>query len=127
MFDINTKNVKKGKNIFYIFLAVGLLFLFILCGVFIANIIRSNSLDSTVLSEHVEVKSYINDEGTTMYSPVYYYSVNGKNYTCGSNSSSSSNPGTKNRNVYYNSKNPSDCMTEYSKSGSFIMLLFLLY
>lgn len=126
MFDINTKNVKKGKNIFYIFLAAGLLFLVIIGGVFVSSIVKLNSLDSTVLSERVEIKSYIDDEGTIMYSPVYYYSVNGKNYTCVSNSPSSHNPGTQNKNVYYDSNNPSKCMTEYSKSSNFILLVFII-
>jgi len=126
MFDINTKNVKKGRRFYYIFLVVGILFLFIIGGIFVSNIIKLNSLDSTILSTRVEVKSYVNDEGNTMYSPVYHYEVNGQNYSCGSNSSSSNNPGTQNKNVYYDSKNPSNCMTEYSKSGNYIILLFLL-
>lgn len=126
MFDINTKNVKKGRRFFYIFLAAGILFLFIFGGMFVSNTIKSNSLNSTVLSTRVEIKSYVNDEGTTMYSPVYYYEVNGQNYSCDSNSSSSINPGTQNKNVYYDSKNPSNCMTEYSKTGNYITLLFLL-
>ncbi len=126
MFDINTKNVKKGKNIFYIFLAAGLLFLIMIGGIYASSIIELNSLDSKVLSEHVEIKSYINDEGTTMYSPVYYYSVNGERYTCGTNSSSNHNPGTQNKTVYYDSKNPSKCMTEYSKSSNFILLAFMI-
>lgn len=126
MFDINTKNVKKGRRFFYIFLAAGILFLFIFGGMFVSNTIKSNSLNSTVLSTRVEIKSYVNDEGTTMYSPVYYYEVNGQNYSCDSNSSSSINPGTQNKNVYYDSKNPSNCMTEYSKTGNYITLLFLI-
>lgn len=126
MFDINTENVKKGKNIFYRFLAVSLIFLIIMGGIFASSIVKLNSLDSTVLSEHVEIKSFIDDEGNTMYSPVYYYSVNGEKYTCGSNSSSSNNPGTQNKTVYYDSKNPSKCMTEYSKSSNFILLPFMI-
>lgn len=126
MFDISTKNMKKGKKIFYIFLAAGLLFLFIIGGIFIFSIIKLNSLDSTVLSNSVEVKSYVDDEGNTMYSPVYYYEVNGESYICDSNGSSSHNPGTKNKTVYYDSKNPSNCMTEYSKSGNYILLAFMI-
>lgn len=61
-----------------------------------------------------------------MYSPVYYYSINGERYTCGSNGSSSHNPGTQNKTVYYDSKNPSKCMTEYSKSSNFILLAFMI-
>ena len=126
MFDINTKNVKRGRRFYYIFFAAGLLFLFVMGGVFISNTIKLNSLNSTVLSDNVEIKSYINDEGNTMYSPVYYYRVNGETYTCGSNSSSSINPGTQNKNVYYDSKKPSNCMTEYSKSSNYIILPFLI-
>ena len=126
MYDINTKNVKKGKRFFYIFLLVGLLFLVILGLIYISSIVRLKSMDSTVTSTSVEVRSYVDDEGSTMYSPVYSYEVNGENYTCGSNSSSSIYPGTDNKTVYYDSKNPSNCMTEYSKSSNNIMLLFML-
>lgn len=125
MFDINIKNVKKGRRFFYLFLVIGILILFIIVLVFVSSTIKLNRLDSTVLSTSVEVKSYVNDEGNTMYSPVYHYEVNGQKYSCGSNSSSSLNPGTQNKNVYYDSNNPSDCMTQYSKSGNYIMLLFL--
>ena len=55
MFDINTKNVKKGRSFFYIFLVLGLLFLFILGGIFVFYIIKLNSFDSTILSTKVEV------------------------------------------------------------------------
>lgn len=126
MFDINIKNVKKGKRLFYIFLIAGVLFFILISGILVSNIIKLNSLDSTVLSTSVEVKSYINDEGTTMYSPVYYYVVNGLSYSCSSNSSSSINPGTENKTVYYDSSNPTNCMTEYSKSSSYIIAIFLI-
>lgn len=126
MFDIDTKNVKKGKNISYIFGAVGLLFLGVMVWVFISNNNKLKSMDSEVLSEYVDVKTHIDDEGVTMYSPVYHYNVDGKDYACGSNSSSSIDPGTENKKVYYDSKNPSRCMTEYSKSSNNILLIFAL-
>lgn len=126
MYDINTKNVKKGRRFFYVFLLIGLLFLLIFGGIFVGSIVKLKSLDSTTLSTRVEVKSYIDDEGTTMYSPVYFYEVNGKSYSCSSNSSSSINPGIENKNVYYDSANPSECITEYSKSSNNIILIFLI-
>lgn len=85
-----------------------------------------NSLDSTILSTRVEVSSYKNDKCNTMYSPIYYYRVDNKQYICKSNFSSSVYPGIKNKNVYYDSKNPSSCMTEDSKSNSYILLVFLI-
>ena len=126
MYDVNIKNVKKGKQIYYIFFLFGFFFLVIMGWIYISSIVKLKSLDSSVISSNVEVKSYIDDEGKTMYSPVYYYVVDGVNYACGSASSSTSNPGTKNKNVYYNSKDPSNCMTEYSKSGNNIILLAML-
>lgn len=126
MFDINTKNVKKGKNVFYIFLAAGLLFLLVMGGILVYNYIKFNKLDSIVLSERVEIKSDINDEGNIMYSPVYHYSVNKVSYTCESNDYSTHYPGTENKNVHYDSKNPSNCMSEYSKSGNYILLAFMI-
>ena len=93
MYDINVKNSKGGNKINYIFLLAGIVFLGILGAIVISTNIKVSKMDSDVISYKVEVKSYINDEGTTMYSPVYYYRVNGDNYTCGSNSSSSIYPG----------------------------------
>lgn len=126
MYDINIKNVKKGKRFYYMFFLVGLVFMAIIGYVYISSILKLKSLDSNVISSSVVVKSYINDEGTTMYSPVYYYEVNGESYTCGSNSSSSINPGNENKTVYYDSKNPSNCMTKYTKSWNNILLVFEL-
>lgn len=126
MYDINTKNVKKGKNFYLIFLVIGLLILLIMGGVLISSYIKLNSLDATTTSTKVVVNSHLDDEGKTLYSPTYYYIVDGNEYSCSSNSSSSINPGTNNKKVYYDSKNPSKCMTEYSKSSNNIFLIFML-
>lgn len=126
MYDINTKNVKKGKNFFLMFFVVGVFFFIIMGGIIFSNYIKLNSLDSETISKEVKIKSYVNDEGTTMYSPVYYYRVNGVEYACDSNSSSSINPGTQNKTVYYDSKKPSNCITEHSKSSNGILLIFMI-
>lgn len=126
MYDINTKNVKKEKNIFYIFFLVGIIMLIVMGWLYISSVIKAKSLDSTVTSTSVEVKSYISDEGNTMYSPVYTYEVNGQTYKCGSTSSSSIYPSSDNKTVYYDSTNPSNCMTEYSKFGNTILIFCLL-
>lgn len=126
MYNINTKNVKKGKRFFLIFFVVGVFFFIIMGGIIISNYISLGKLDSETISKSVEIKSHVDDEGKTMYSPIYYYRVNGVEYSCGSNVSSNINPGTQNKTVYYDSKNPSNCMTEYSKSVSNIFLPFML-
>lgn len=126
MYDINVKNVKKGSKFYYIFLGCGI-FNLLLFGVFgVSTIVELSKLDSKTLSISVNVKSHYDDEGNKMYSPIYYYEVDGQQYSCRSSASSSKNPGTQNKTVYYDSKNPSNCMNEYSKSSNFIIMLIFL-
>lgn len=126
MYDINLKNVNKGKRFYYIFLIFGILFLLVMAGIFINNRIKASKMDSNTLSSSVEITDYIDDEGNTMYTPIYHYFVKGVEYTCKSNYSSSVNPGNENKLVYYNSLKPSDCVSEYSKNGDVILLAFML-
>lgn len=126
MYDIKVDNVKKGKKFFYIFLIAGILFLAIMLGVLIINVTKLKSLDASTMSTSIDINQYINDEGSDMYSPIYHYKVDGKEYTCSSNSSSSVRPSESNSLVYYDSKDPSRCMTEYSKSGNALLLVFLI-
>lgn len=126
MYDIDVKNVRKGKKFYFMFLVAGLFFLLIMGGILVSSSIKLNNLDSKVISTRVEVNSHIDDEGSRMYSPVYYYNVNDIEYSCSSNSSSSINPGTENKTVYYDSNKPEECMTDYAKSSNNIILLFML-
>ena len=132
MYDINTKYVKKGRNFYLIFIIFGLAFMSIFGGVYINSYLKLKSLDSSTTSTRVEINSHL-DDGTTMYSPIYYYEINGIEYSCSSNSSSSIYPGTDNKKVYYDSKEPLKCMTEYSKNsnkflliGVFLPIIFIL-
>lgn len=103
-----------------------MLFLIIIGGGLISSYTKANSMDSTTSSTKVEVNSHRDSDGSILYSPTYYYMVDGREYSCSSSSSSSINPGTSNKTVYYDSKNPSNCMTEYSKSNNKTLLIFLL-
>ena len=126
MYDIDTRNVKKGIKFFLMFLVVGVFFLGILLAILIMNIINYKSLDSEIMSNHVEINTYEDSDSGTMYSPTYYYNIRGKEYKCSSQGSSSIMPSTKNRKVYFDSKNPSRCMTDYSRGNNKWILLFLL-
>ena len=126
MYDIDTTNIKKERKFFYPFFIAGLLFLIAMAWLYISQIIKLKSLDSSVMSIGVDIKSYVNDEGRNMYTAVYIYEVNGEIYECGSRYSSSVYPSNNNKNVYYDSKNPLNCMSEYSKSGNNILLICML-
>ena len=90
------------------------------------NIINYKSLDSEIVPNHIEINTYKDSDGDTMYSPIYYYNIRGKEYKCSSQGGSSIMPSTKNRKVYFDSKSPTRCMTDYSRGNNKWILLFLL-
>lgn len=126
MYDIDLKNVKKGKNFYYIFLVMGIIFAIVIGGVFVFETVRPSRLDASTLSTSVDVNSHKNSEGNTMYSTSYNYEVRGEEYTCSSSASSSVYPKQKNKLVYYNSSDPSDCKPKSSTLLSLGILAFLL-
>ena len=126
MYDINLKNVKKGKGFYLIFLIAGILFFVVIGGILITSILKEKTLDASVMSEKVEIRESRDSDGGIMYSPTYYYVVNGTEYTCKSTSSSNVYPSRDNKLVKYNSEAPGTCMTEYDKKSNAILLIALL-
>lgn len=126
MYDINVKFVKKGKWFYATFFGAGLLFFVVMLGIYLSTIFKINSMDSKTLSTRVVINANYNNEGNTMYRPTYYFNVEGKEYACYTNVSTGSNPGTKNKMVYYDSNNPEKCITDFNKSTNNILLIFLL-
>ena len=123
MYDINYKNFKAERFIYKIFIYIGIFILLILDGIVAVNIIRKNSFDSYVVTRHIEIESHEDDEGEIMYTPIYHYSVNEREYKCKPSSSSSNKPSIRYGKVYYNSNNPSKCMTDYSLKANKILLM----
>lgn len=126
MYDINTKNVRKGKNIYFVFFFIGFVFLIFAAYFTYATHQKKQTLDSSITSTKVEITSYINDDGVTMYSPIYYYVVDNQEYACSSTSSSSVIPSIQNDTVYYEKANPSNCMSNYSKNGNKLIIIFIM-
>ena len=123
MYEINFKNLKIERLIYRIIIYIGLLILLILDSIVVINIIRKKSLDSYVVTRHIEIETYEDEDGDTMYTPIYYYNVDGQNYKCTSHASSSNKPEKRIGKVYYDSKNPSKCMTDYSMKANKILLI----
>ena len=121
MYDINLKNVKKAIGFYSIFFIVGLFFLIIFGGVILSDIKKEKSMDSEVMSDRVEIDERRSSDGT-MYSPVYYYKVNGEEYKCTIGSSTSNRPSTENKIIKFKSDKPSYCIPE----GGSIGLLFII-
>ena len=128
MYDINFKNVKKGRWFFGIFLFVGLFFfIFTLAAFMIVNKALINALDSSTEASSIIINEYRDSDSETRYSPEFHYIVDGNEYTCSSGSSFNYKPEVNKTKIYYKSSDPSSCLTEYDKSFfKFFILFFLL-
>ena len=126
MYDIDIKNVKKGKKFNWIFIGAGLVFLAIMLVIFFCNIFARDSLDAETQSISTDPNRHEDSDGDTVYSPIFTYEVDGKQYTCTSGTSSSISPGNEPRTIHYDSKNPSKCMSDYSENINWLFLLFAI-
>ena len=126
MYDIDTKNIRKSKKFFAIFIIAGVIFAAIMLGIFIASLFKQSTLDSTTTSISVDENGHLDSDDDYVYSPIYTYEVDGKQYTCKSNVSSSIRPGSENKTIYYDSKDPSQCMSEYTKGTNSFILIFTI-
>ncbi len=78
---------------------------------------NTNKYDSKTTADRIEVSTRSDEDGDIYY-PIYYFKVGDKEYACKANSGSNSYPNQKKKEVYYDSKNPKKCITEYDKSTS---------
>lgn len=126
MYDIDYKNLKKGYRFGIPFFLVGLLFVVI--GIFICfgGMIKKTQLDSEVEAYEVDPGKHRDSEDGIMYSPIYYFEVDGESYQCGITGSSSIAVSSKNKMVYYDSEDPNNCVTDYETSPSIVMFIFPL-
>jgi len=86
--------------------------------------LKKSLTDSYTVSSKVEiVKS--SDKDVT-YSPVYHYYVNGAEYICASGAGSSIKPSDENKKIYYNTKNPNICISEYEITFAYIFALIFI-
>lgn len=83
------------------------------------------NLDSHVRATNIDWNDYVDDDGDIMYKPIYYYEVDNQEYICKTNISSSNINHSK-KMVYYDSNNPSDCLTEQEITNSKLFLMFLI-
>lgn len=124
VYDVNIKKARGGLGFGLIFVLFGVFFLVILSGVAFSGIAKKNSLDGEVKASNITWESHYDSDNGTMYRPTYIYEVNGQSYSCRSNTSSSSQSGAKGT-VYYNTSQPSECMTDFDSSTNFIVIIFL--
>lgn len=121
--------MEQTKNNKTVLIVMGIIFALI--GFFMIKIdtTNKNRMDSKTYSTKIEYtmhKSHKDGRTTTMYSPIYYYSVDGIEYSCKTNFSSSSKPSNKPTLVRYMQNNPQDCYVSIAGKG-FLNFLFLIF
>ena len=114
------------KNVWIAFL-VGILFICVSVFSIKSNVDKKKRMDAYVLSSKVtHVERRHRKRGRT-YSPRFHYTVNGNKYICKANTSSNKKLSRDSYKVYYNSKDPSDCMPETaSEENIFFVILFAI-
>lgn len=125
VYDVNIKKARGGIGVGITFFLAGLFFFVILAVIAFGSITRKNALDGETKATTINWESYYDSDNGTMYRPIYSYEVNGESYTCRSSTSSSSRSGAKGT-VYYDTKNPENCMTDFDNGTNFIVIGFLL-
>lgn len=125
MYEIDIKNVKKGRRYHYAFLIIGICAFSLLLFMSVSNIMKWQKLDSYVLSSSVSVDKE-KDDKFHKYTAIYHYEVDGVDYSCKASSKSSNVPSRTNKNVYYDSSNPQICMIKKSIFSNCIMLIYWL-
>lgn len=122
-YKINYKNARKNFTLPIIFLIVGIIFLIVFVFIFISNQNKEKKLDAQVNAYNIEWLEDHDEDGLT-YKPIYYYEIDGVEYQC--SSSISSNSKNAKGIVYFNTKNPSECLTDYDKQSSILFLIFII-
>lgn len=105
---------KKNNVLVYVCIAI-----FGIVGIYLTFISgNTNKYDSKVRAYKIDSNEHKDSDGGYLYSPIYYFQVNDEYYKCETKSGSSSKPDLNKNIVYYDSKNPEKCKTEYEKSTS---------
>lgn len=124
-------------NLPYIFsgisLFVSITFMIVAIAIGYPTIKTKTNSDMHTTATRVEINSHRSSDGHMMYSPVFFYNVNGKEYSCSTGSSSDLKPNIDNNKIYYKSQNPDFCISEYDFIrtcifvGIFFIIAFLLF
>ena len=126
MYDINYNNIKKGRLVWYVFIAVAVIFLITFGIISFTTLSLQKKYTGEATSYKYEFNYDYDSEGDKMYSPVYYYQVDGKEYTCSSTFSSSTPIGERNKVIYYLPGSPEKCTTGFDFPIWFILIFTLM-
>lgn len=126
MYDIDFKNIKKNYLFGFIFLIVGIIILGVFLIFPLLAINEKNKYDSQTDSNSVTYKTSENDDGKTMYTPIYKFEVDGRQYSCEANYSTNIKPSKDIDIIYYDKNNPENCMPNIEMDFYKFFILFAI-
>ncbi len=104
--------MKKNNKFWLVFC----IFIFGLAGIYLTFFLgNTNKYDSKTEAYRIYPNEVEDDEGIS-YFPIYKFSVGENEYECDSKSGGKAAPKQSKNMVYYDSKNPENCITQYDKS-----------
>ena len=123
MYDINFKNVKKGKGYYQMILILGIIPIIVCLIIFICSSLEKNNFKNSVKAYSIEDNCHKKDnEDDFICYPVYYYKINNVEYTCRSSIGYDAVDHDNNK-VFYDRRNPSKCVREIDNSiNSYIVI-----
>lgn len=124
MFEIDYKNLKKNVAA-RIVLVVGLAFTLIFGIIMGVTLVKKSSMNREAKATYIEENGYTDDDGDYLYSPIYHFTVDGKEYVCKSSFSASKRP-SETGIVYYQKGNPNKCMTDYENGSNWIFIIGII-
>ncbi len=104
--------------------------LFVGAGVFILmrNENKLKNLDGVTkakdINENCEVE-HDTDGDKTICHPIYTFEVEGNTYECKSENAGGSSVNTAKNKVFYDTKDPENCMTEFEKSSGWLLYVII--
>lgn len=127
MFDIDLKNVKKGRKFFLIFLVVGVVGFIILTSVIIYSCVSFGKYNGSTMSINANIVPESSSDGGILYRKSYDYEVDGKYYTCISSIASSNSSMPNNKKIYYDLANPMNCEADdLTTTISFMAIFYII-
>ena len=122
MFYIDSKSITKRKKLPIVLLIIGIFFITIFGIVYFYGIYRKNSMKGEIIAYKVDPNGHVEKNGNYVYYPIYYFIIDGIEYTCNSSASSTKVPNVTGK-VLYKENNPSECITDYVNANSDFLLL----
>ena len=116
MYSINQRPLIIRRNVHCAFFLIGILIVLISLYFTFAKYIEALSFNTTEVASEISVTTQFDSHNRKQYRVTYHYEIDDNEYTCAVDTFSYKRFDARKHHIYYDSQNPSRCMTEYEKN-----------